>query len=436
MRSRRREDMERALSARLTMNTLAFKPRTGAASGPMAANHTIRFAYITDPATEPRFVPGRTLRKLGFTREVLRHPDGRWFSLPELIAWHQKRMDEIAERRGLKAEGRRLRRRVPPAGDTVETICDTFLDRPWLNGEAVVQGRKQRKPLSPATVRFYRWCNRMVRDEHPELWRSPPAAVKARAAKGVIDEIEQAHGLLAARGVRTYLSRVWSDAGIADANPWARLDLPTAPGRRRAGTLGEIAALIAAADALGRPEIADAVMLGIFTGQRQADRLALSAMKIEGGRMVLRQNKKGALVSIPIAQPLLKRLQAAAERRKAMTVQWPELVIDETAQKPFKADHYRHVFAQVRAQAAKACPSVADFRDQDLRDTALSWAYDALVSRLGPDRAKEMAQGLSGHAPSSAAQVLDQHYLDVQAFKADEVVSAVALMLEQKGAKL
>ena len=51
----------------------------------------------------------------------------------------------------------------------------------------------------------------------------------------------------------------------------------------------------------------------------------------------------------------------------------PQIVRDERHWRPFRPYHYRHTFANIRDKAAETCPSLADFRDQDLRDTTVTW---------------------------------------------------------------
>lgn len=52
--------------------------------------------------------------------------------------------------------------------------------------------------------------------------------------------------------------------------------------------------MIAAADRIDRPEIYDAIALGVWTGQRQGDRLARVDSGVMDGRRVFRQAKTKA----------------------------------------------------------------------------------------------------------------------------------------------
>jgi integrase len=62
-----------------------------------------------------------------------------------------------------------------------------------------------------------------------------------------------------------------------------------------------------------------------------------------------------------------------------------------------------HLFSEARAEAAKTMPSVKTLRDQDLRDTAVTWLARAGCTIM------EVVQ-ITGHSLASATQVL-RHYL-------------------------
>jgi hypothetical protein len=140
-------------------------------------------------------------------------------------------------------------------------------------------------------------------------------------------------------------------------NPAAGLSFERPDGRIEIISFEEFNALVAAADAMDRASIGDALYLGLFTGQRQTDRLA---MKDEGqvdGRRMFRQSKTGALVPIKDAPALAARLAAAKARVAAIKLAIgtrPEtIVVDETTGREYNEHTYRHVFADVRALAAR-----------------------------------------------------------------------------------
>lgn len=120
-------------------------------------------------------------------------------------------------------------------------------------------------------------------------------------------------------------------------------------------------AIVAAADAMGRPSIGDAVLLNSWMGQREGDVLRMPRSVLRNGTLVLRQSKTGAGVALPIDMvPALKaRLQAALARTERLNPQPSTIIVSEDTGLPYRADNFRHVFARVRAKAADLAPAGA-----------------------------------------------------------------------------
>jgi hypothetical protein len=280
---------------------------------------------------------------------------------------------------------------------------------PAFTGQAVADGRRRRKPLKPRTVEWYGKIARAIEDDHPDFWSAIAARLNEDDAASLIDKIETRRGLSTARAARALLSSVWSKLKRQlklGPNPFQGQRLPLPAPRLRIGEISEMRSLIAAADRLGLPEIGDAIMLGLVSAQRQNDRLLLERVaKTEDGRWLFRQSKTGAVVLLPFDAGLEARLEAARLRRQAMTVHWPHVIIDEAEGRPFDplGDRYRKQFAKVRQAALAECPSLKDFRDQDLRDTAVTWL--ALAGCTIPE-----IGAITGHSEHSVHGIM-KHYL-------------------------
>lgn len=449
----------------------------------------VHIPFIVWRDGRPRYVATPAHRALGYKGEDLRHPDGSWYSLDEAGAWSAKRSEEIAARRTAQAEGRRV-----PVARRAGTYTIGDLMRDWMTpalnprfGDAtLVRGKRTVKPLSPATRRVYGSCARGLQSfDGGRVWAAPVGELTRRAARAIWERLCEQKGIASARAILSALSAAWTWGEMAHKvgpSPMSKLQMSAPPPRIRVGSVDEMRALIATADALGRPEVGDAIMLGLMTGQRQADRLALT----DGGtdldsRLLIRQRKTGAVVLLPQAPALIERLTAARARRRAHKVQHAELVIDETARRPFRADHYRHVFGTIRAAAAAGvvreagairvcaaaadgaagkrmfpgaavpdgtrkhpgsgtyaalvaagavpvlapCPSLADFRDQDLRDTAVTWM--ALAGATIPE-----IVSVTGHSEQSATQIL-KHYLGRHPEMAASAIAKAASWVARKG---
>ena len=327
----------------------------------------IHIPLVTWREGRPRYWPSKAQRELGFRGEDLRHPPlnqdgkpvGAWYSLDEAIKWSNARQEEIAKKR--EAVTTKAFSPARPKNQSVLTVGELLLQwqqLPKFKGKLIVEGRRKRKPLGADTVRFYRGAAKTLEKfDDGYVWFSPANALTPRALDGILEKIEVAHGLGQARAVRATLSTAYKWAilqGKANINPAAGVALPVPDPRLRCGEPEEIAALVKAADDIGRPEIGDSIMLGVWTGQRQADRLQLQGGQILKDGILFRQAKKnGAPLLIPVAPELASRLEAAKQRRREWRVNYTHVVLDEKTRRPFEKDWYRKVYREVREEAEK-----------------------------------------------------------------------------------
>lgn len=240
---------------------------------------------------------------------------------------------------------------------------------------------------------------------------------------------------------------------VIPANWATSVERTTPDGRIRVATWDELAALIAAADDLEKPSIGDAVILGVDLSWNQGDRLHLTWPQIKDFRAHATRRKTGRKGATPLLESLGKpRLAQIRERQAAMfgaEVQPTHVIICEATRQPYKADWYRSEFATVRAhaiamlqdQAAKAndpdhaarlratADTLADLRDQDLRDTAVTVAYDA-----GLDMPEIASRTL--HSLKRIEQVLEKHYGQISQHVADRGAQKLNAHLAEKGVKL
>lgn len=364
----------------------------------------------------PRFIPGPTARALGFRTQCLKDEFGDWLGLEATLLWAQNIDAEIrAARLAKKAKTPPRRRKTaprPPA--SLYTTSELFED--W-------QASPRFARLARRTRIGYAERGRRIAERLPEIWAKDVDAIDRGAANRAYEAALAKWGASEAASMFRTLSSAYSwgeKNGHLKESPFRRLGMVTPKGRARAATREEIATLVATAERLGRADVADVVLFGLFTGQRQEDRLTLTRAQIAGGRLTVRQGKTGRLVDVVLAPPLVARLAAAEKRQRALGVDSPRVFVDETTRRAWTGDRYRKAFARVRKEAAKACPSLADLWEMDMRSTALSAAYS---------RGATLAQGasLSGHSQQTAAQIQDRHYVSRNGDMAD---AAVATILE------
>lgn len=446
----------------------------------------------------PRFNPDQRLRAAGHKGMDLRHPNGLWYTRGECVDWSERfvaslapELPQPARKAAPKSRASTVRpsRPTPPAAPprpalaiyTVERLFDQwFRSAKFQIPKDVAELRRLRAAkavVAPNTLRSYKQLARVIESHDPSLWASPVDALSQPVLVGLYEELVAARGLASARGAIAVFSAAlaWGKRRgkftlpfSHGQNPAEKLGMKMAPPRIRFASRTEISALIAMADHLGWPEMGDMVALGLWTGQRQGDRLNLVDKGLVNGRRVFRQVKTGAIVAIRQAPELEARLKASAARRRAAGVASPRVILDEqrwriekdgrrAVWEPYREDHFRHRFAELRTAAAggviderktaaivaeyrrdrrnepppvvwklKPCRSLLgdeesgllSFHESDLRDTAVTWM--AIAGATIPE-----VCAVTGHTLQSATTIL-KHYLAVHPEMAD---SAIGKML-------
>lgn len=441
------------------------------------AKVTISIPSVSWRGGRPRFTPGpETRRRYGVKGEDLKHPDGRWFSAEEALAWVQQwKADRAAADAKARPKAAMAKLRRVAAGPSLFTLGEAYFASPVVTGGR--QGKRETRAKSPHTVASYRQGLKRIEDIDADLYHGPAAALTAAICRGLYEKIWEERGLATARGAIAAMSVVLSWAirsgklpGLA-VHPAKDLGMETPEPRLRAGTPAEIRQLVAAADLavypsqhkglhhkVARPEVGDMTILGVWTGQRQADRLTMTATHLALGRVVQRQRKTKARVDFPQSQELVARIAAIKARRKDWDVEAMKLplVVNSQTREPFAhGTTYAHLFADVRAAAAagiwkdkagelhvaaeagnpaalaafagwalEPMPSVADLTDQDLRDTCVTW-----LARAGNDPIRIAA--VTGHSMVTIHAIL-KHYLVAHRDYGDQAIGAAVAWFEQQ----
>ncbi|MEN9874101.1 MAG: hypothetical protein RL186_998, partial [Pseudomonadota bacterium] len=199
-------------------------------------------------------------------------------------------------------------------------------------------------------------------------------------------------------------------------------------------------ALIAAADALSAKHctqiyavIGDAIVAALWTLQSQQDLIAcnLDAQRkapkdlqdektAPFGRLdfsgAFARIKTGKDSQVMVLAPLHHRL--AIPRTGRSNGGHSGLLIPGPDGQMWTSDYFRHTYAKVRAEAAKAVPSVIDLQFRDLRDTAITRAYDA-------GNSPEDIANVSTHGTAMTRE-LTNHYLVMRTKQADAAMQKLA----------
>lgn len=153
------------------------------------------------------------------------------------------------------------------------------------------------------------------------------------------------------------------------------------------------AADIAAFCAVASADLQAAMLLALWTGQRQGDLLRLTWNRYDGTHIRLKQSKSGKRVTIPVGAPLKTALDAAGERPKALTI------LTNSHGERWTGDGFR---ASWRKASEKA--GIDDLHFHDFRGTAVTRL--ALAGCTVPEIA-----ALTGHSLKDVEAILDAHYL-------------------------
>lgn len=226
--------------------------------------------------------------------------------------------------------------------------------------------------------------------------------------------------------------RGWRPKG---SNPCRDLRMVAPPGRARVGRWPELLACLQAARTLGLRSVRLALLLAIYTGQRQTDLLLARPVDFTLVRLPLPgladprpiwvwslvRSKRGNDGAIPIHRDVVPALRAALMRA---TDPAQPLLRDEATGRAYDLDLFGKRWAAVRALAAKSCPSVATLQWRDLRRTF------GHLSRQGGASDADVADTIGNTAAENSR--LREVYMAAQVATTLRAVSAVT---RPKGSK-
>lgn len=137
-----------------------------------------------------------------------------------------------------------------------------------------------------------------------------------------------------------------------------------------------------------------ALMLALWTGQRQGDLLKLTWSAYDGKIIRLKQSKGKARVPVPVGEPIRDMLDAmASERKTAVTI------LTNSKGQPWTSDGFRTSWERAYKKAG-----ISDLHFHDLRGTA--------VTRLAlSDCSVPQIASITGHSLKTVQEILDRHYL-------------------------
>jgi len=145
-----------------------------------------------------------------------------------------------------------------------------------------------------------------------------------------------------------------------------------------------------------------ALLLALWTGQRQGDLLKLPWSAYDGTHLRLKQGKTGARVVIKVGAPLKAALDSAPRRS-------PVILVNSDG-KPWTADGFRSSWRKACAAAG-----ISGLTFHDLRGSAVTRL--ALAGAEVPEIA-----AVTGHSLKDVGAILDAHYLKRDSALADAAI--------------
>jgi integrase len=189
----------------------------------------------------------------------------------------------------------------------------------------------------------------------------------------------------------TVLARILSfakDRGLIANNPCERGGrLYVADRKDNVWSEQDIAAILSVASA----EIRLALVLALWTGQRQGDLLRLPWSAYDGASIRLRQSKGGRRVALPAGAPLRALLDS--------TVRRGPLILTNTRRQPWTSDGFRTSWGKACGRAG-----IDGLTFHDLRGTAV-------VRLAGAGASVPQIAAVTGHSLRDVEAILDAHYL-------------------------
>lgn len=222
--------------------------------------------------------------------------------------------------------------------------------------------------------------------------------------------------------------------GWIAATPATRLDIKKAEGRRVFWTMAEEQAFVAWCDANGYADVADAVVMGLWTGARPVDmcRANLEDLAKDVWRYTpLKTQRKGQEAMPAIMDPLRERIERRSRAAQSGAVRHlgaTPFLFDFRTERRHTVGTLRDRFktAQAVALAREEVPvSFNGKRMQDTRDTCITRLWEAGVppARMWP---------WTGHSQKSIEEILREHYIVLREEGMAELATKLKAWAEQE----
>lgn len=275
---------------------------------------------------------------------------------------------------------------------------------------AEYKGSADFQRLAPSTAKAYLTYIKLIEIAFGDL---PLAALEDRRVRGEFKAWRDQYAATPRKAdyCWTTLSRILAfskDRGLIGTNPCEGGGrLYVAQRADKIWTDVDVAAFLGKAS----PEMALALMLALWTGQRQGDLLRLPWSGYEDSHIRLRQSKTGRRVVIPVGSPL-RALLDSTQRRSPV-------ILTNQKGRPWTSDGFRTSWAKTCQAAGVSGLTFHDLRGSAVVRLALA---DATVPQIAT---------FTGHSLRDVESILDAHYLG-----RDAKLAEIAIMKLETRTKL
>lgn len=369
-------------------------------------------AYLKWRDGRPRWEPGPKLRGLGYSGRDLKDEAGRWLGMEASITEAERLNAEVKVSAHLPPR----KRPQPAAARTVRQLMKDWQESPKF------------QRLKPNTKADYRY--KLAAFSQSAFPDKSVSAITKPQLYGYWEEVYRDRGHHMANGILATVGAMFAYAEMRgwrpeNSNPACRMRRPKPAPRLSVWLPEEIEAAIAAADELGEPEVGDAIVIALHSGQRMGDVLAMPPKIFEHGRIAITQMKRGALIDIPVTEACAARVDLIRARwRKQNRIGCATIVVRRDGS-AISVNAMSKRFEIVRQQAAKAVPSIRERTLQDLRDTAVTWLALA-------DCNLYQISAITGHKYATITQVMG-HYLAQQPQMATDAITKLEAWRKREG---
>jgi integrase len=153
--------------------------------------------------------------------------------------------------------------------------------------------------------------------------------------------------------------------------------------------------------------IPSALLLALWTGQRQGDLVRLTWMQYDGSKIRLRQGKSKRRVVVPVGPPLKTALDARRPEKAEGAI------LRNTLGEPWTTDGFKTSWGKAFDRAGLGDE---DLHFHDLRGTAVTRL--ALSGCTVPEIA-----AITGHSPRDVESILEAHYLGGRVELAEQAIA-------------